>query len=233
MKIRLRFAKTGKVRWTSHRDVARMWERALRRARLPVAYSSGFAPRPRVSFGLALPTGAESVAEYLDVDLAAEPDTAPAELPDRLSPALPVGVDVLAAVPVGTGDAALQQDVTSCRWELDIRGAPGVGPAVDRLLGADTLVVTRQRKGQDVTDDIRPAILSLEVLAAGEVTTLGCELATQPRGLRPSELLTGLGLVPDEVHVRRTHQWIERDGARREPIPLGATDAPHAPGRVS
>ena len=70
MKLRIRFAKIGRVRWTSHRDVARMWERALRRARLPVAYTEGFSPRPKLSFGLALPTGCESEAEYLDVALA-------------------------------------------------------------------------------------------------------------------------------------------------------------------
>jgi len=69
VKVRIRFTKQGKVRWTSHRDVARIWERALRRAGLPVAYTEGFSPRPRLSFGLALPTGYESDAEYLDVDL--------------------------------------------------------------------------------------------------------------------------------------------------------------------
>ena len=68
-RVRIRFAKLGKIRWTSHRDTARMWERAFRRARLPVGYTNGFSPRPRVSFGLALPTGHESVAEYLDVEL--------------------------------------------------------------------------------------------------------------------------------------------------------------------
>src|SRR5205823_1044684 len=95
MRVRVRFGKEGKVRWTSHRDVARMWERAFRRVGLPLAYTAGFSPRPKVSFGLALPTGAESVAEYLDIELAdgVQPDVA--ALPGRLSPALPVGIDVL------------------------------------------------------------------------------------------------------------------------------------------
>ena len=69
MKLRLRYAKRGKVRFTSHRDTARIWERAMRRAGVPVATSAGFTPRPRLSFGLALPTGAESVAEYLDAEV--------------------------------------------------------------------------------------------------------------------------------------------------------------------
>ncbi|MDQ1361654.1 MAG: hypothetical protein QOJ44_2031, partial [Acidimicrobiaceae bacterium] len=66
MRIRFRFSKVGKVRFTSQRDVARMWERALRKARLPLAYTEGFSPRPQLSFGLALPTCSESIAEYLD-----------------------------------------------------------------------------------------------------------------------------------------------------------------------
>ena len=76
MRARIQFSKTGKIRWTSHRDVARMWERAFRRIELPLAYSEGFSPRPKVSFGLALSTGHESLAEYLDVELRGEPDVA-------------------------------------------------------------------------------------------------------------------------------------------------------------
>ena len=65
----MRYAKLGKVRFTSHRDTARIWERAVRRAGLRSLTTSGFTPRPRVSFGLALPTGAESIAEYLDLEV--------------------------------------------------------------------------------------------------------------------------------------------------------------------
>ena len=68
MRIRVRFTKTGKIRWTSHRDVARIWERTIRRVRLPIAYSQGFSPHPKMHFGLALSTGHESVAEFLDLN---------------------------------------------------------------------------------------------------------------------------------------------------------------------
>ena len=67
MKLRIRYQKLGKVRFTSHRDAARIWERAIRRTGFPVAYSEGFSPRPRLSFGLALSTGHESLADYLDI----------------------------------------------------------------------------------------------------------------------------------------------------------------------
>ena len=88
MRVRFRFAKLGKVRFTSQRDVARMWERALRRAGLPLAYTEGFSPRPQLSFGLALPTGCESLAEYLDVALDDDrprPAASTGRLPAQLS----------------------------------------------------------------------------------------------------------------------------------------------------
>lgn len=228
MKVRLRFSKVGKVRWTSHRDLARMWERAFRRVDLRLAYTEGFSPRPKVSFGLALPTGAESVAEYLDIELAdgVQPDVA--ALPGRLSPALPVGIDVLAAAVVDE-KGSLQEIVTSCRWEMEAAGT-GVDSAVleqriAQVLAADSLVIVRERKGQSVTDDVRPAILSLAVL---EPRLLECEVATEGRGLRPSELLAALHPDIEPGAVRRTHQWIQRDGAKWEPLPLLATAAPHA-----
>jgi len=244
VRVRFRFTKQGKVRWTSHRDVARMWERALRRAVVPVAYSEGFSPRPKISFGLALPTGAESVAEYLDVELGVPEggdEAGLAGLAGALSPMLPDGIDVTAVAPTGPGEPSLQHDVVACRWEIGIPSdggsdqPEGLEERVAEVLAAEEIVVTRERKGQPVTDDIRPSILALSALTGPErsVVTLtgpgrvlGVELATVGRGLRPAELLSHLGVDPAGVRTVRTHQWIERDGARREPIPAGATDAP-------
>jgi radical SAM-linked protein len=245
MRVRFRFRKMGKVRWTSHRDLARMWERALRRTALPVVYSAGFNPRPKISFGLALPTGHESVAEYLDVELVTEALDIVA-LPARLSPALPVGIDVVAAAAIDDGADSLQELVTSCSWQVE-----AVGVAEDELTGlvrqalaADHLIITRTRKGADVTDDVRPGIFSAQVVGPSPCVAEGfdahavgaviaCDLGTRPRGLRPAEFLRALGPGIEEGHVRRLQQWIESDGARREPLPVGATDAPHASERAS
>jgi radical SAM-linked protein len=234
MRLRFRFAKLGKVRWTSHRDVARMWERAFRRVELPLAYTAGFSPRPKVSFGLALPTGYESVAEYLDVDL--DPSRVDGldvdALPPTLSAALPAGVDVTAAAVIDARTESLQHEVTSCDWSIAVAAASVAETPLRELaaqaLAAPTLVVTRERKGRAVEEDVRPAILSIDVV---DECRLRAELATQPRALRPSELLAALapgsgpapGLV--EVSVRRDVQWIVRsDGARSEPLAL-APDA--------
>ena len=224
MKVRIRFSKRGKLRWISHRDVARIWERTLRRSGVPVAYSGGFSPRPRLSFGLALPTGAESLAEYLDADLEGE---APLPHP-TLSSALPSGMDLGGSTVLEPSEPSLQHAVVACDWEITVPGGPA-GDAARRFLEAPSVVVTRERKGHQVTDDIRPSVLSLEVREPdGAPPLLACRLATQldgqPRGLRPAELITALGFDPAASRVLRTHQWIVRDGAWCEPVP--AVDAP-------
>ncbi|MGA2522209.1 MAG: TIGR03936 family radical SAM-associated protein [Acidimicrobiales bacterium] len=218
MIARIRFTKLGRVRWTSHRDVARMWERALRRAGLPVAYTAGFSPRPRLSFGLALPTGSESLAEYVDIAMAEPVPTD--DLAGRVTGLLPDGVDAVAAAPVAPGAASLQEEVSSCTWEIEV---PGVSPgqleeAIGRVLGADSLPVRRERKGRDVVDDLRPSVLALSCCGADAVgARLFAELGTRPRGVRPSELAQVMGV--ELGRSRRTCQWIECDGSRREPLP--------------
>lgn len=227
MRVRLRFAKRGKVRFTSHRDTARIWERALRRAGLPVAYSEGFSPRPKVSFGLALSTGHESLGEYLDVDLAPELGTAidVEGLSARLDPALPVGFTVQGATVVGPGTPSLQEAVTSCQWRLEVIGA-GTGDAaaaVERMLGADELVVTRERKGRESTEDLRPALLDLHVVGpTPSGTELEAELATQPRALRPADLLDAIVASGEgwrAGRVCRVHQFICAGAERVEVMP--------------
>ena len=237
MRLRVRFSKTGKVRWTSHRDVARVWERVIRRAQLPIAYSQGFSPHPKLHFGLALSTGHESLAEYVDLDLADDapnlPDVAElAALPARLTEVLPVGIEVDAVAVIPTSTPSLQQAVESCEWDVEVRGATvaELDDAVARLLAATELVATRQRKGKDVTDDLRPYVLDLAVVGPTDAgALLHAHLATQPRGLRVAELLTVLG-CGEEGAVRRTHQWTLVDGARTEPLVAAAgTEATSPP----
>ena len=135
MRIRVRFSKAGKIRFSSHRDMARCWERALRRAELPVAITEGFSPRPKMHFGLALSTGHESLGEYLDIDLR-EPEASALDLgalPERLTPFLPPGVDVETVSAIERSELSLQEAVTVCTWRIEI---PGVTPDELITLGA-------------------------------------------------------------------------------------------------
>ncbi len=239
-RLRVRFTKRGKIRFTSHRDVARMFERAFRRAQIPLAYTEGFSPRPRISFGLALSTGHESIAEYLDADLLdVGLEGGPVDeltLPPRLSAALPTGIDVVAVAPIDAHAPSLQQDVTSTMWRLTLVGADRdlVGRAAEEAVAAASIMATRVRKGQESIDDLRPSLLSLILEGESDSgVTFVAELATQPRALRPAELIGAVWPNVEDVRVLRTHQWIERDGARREPLPFDATGALHALVRAS
>ena len=131
VRVRLRFTKRGKIRFTSHRDTARVWERTVRRAQLPIAYSQGFSPHAKLSFGLALSTGFESDAEYLDIEL----DPARADqvdidaLPPMLSALLPDGMTATAVAVLPPGSPSLQQIVTSCEYLIDLAIDEFVAPA--------------------------------------------------------------------------------------------------------
>ena len=250
MKQRVRFSKQGKIRFLSHRDLARVWERTLRRAGVPVAYSEGFSPRPRLSFGLALSTGHESLGEYLDIDVAPGAGIEPDDLPARVAGSLPGGMVAQAAIWIPPGTDSLQQAVVSCSWRIEVVGAEPAAAAdrVAQVLSLDALPTIVERKGSPVELDARPAILSLEV-ASDEAprpdvvdlrptVVLHADLATQPRSLRPAELVRALSSDWSEARVLRTHQWTRVDGARHEPIPLGdgttgATSTVHATARAS
>ncbi len=228
-RLRLRYTKAGRVRFVSQRDVARLLERTLRRARLPLARTAGFTPRSQLSFGLALPTGCASRAEYLDLRLVpgrhdgadvVGPDAVDAaalwSLCRELSALLPEGMDVVAAGALHGPEPSLQEAVASCDWEMEVLG---VSPAVltervERLLAAETVPMQRTRKGRSAADDLRPGVLAL---AAGPgdgergTARLTTRLGTRPRGIRPAELCAALGADVRLAGACRTHQWIAND----------------------
>jgi radical SAM-linked protein len=185
-------------------------ERAFRIAQLPLAFSQGFSPHPRVSFGLALPTGCESDAEYLDLMLCK-----PVDLDALLAPlteALPVGIEITGAVELADRAPALQEAVTAVEWRVEIEPVADARERVATALNAPTLETMRRRKGREVVEDVRPVVRSMEI----NDQIVAMKLNTQPRGAKPGEVLSTMGLT--ELRARRTHQWIERDGARLEPL---------------
>ena len=229
--VRIRFAKHGKVRFISHRAVARAFERAFRVEQLPLAFTEGFSPRPKVSFGLALSVGHESEAEYLDVELTEPVDTD--VLPARLTPALPEGMPATGAVRLIERAPALQESITEVQYRVvtvDGHGRPVpeavLGAAASGAMASEELAVTRIRKGKESVDDLRPALRSIEVGHDGDAPVFDLTLLTQPRGARPREVLDALdsfvGVGLTEHRVTRTSQWIERGGARLEPLAADA-----------
>ena len=234
MRLRIRYSKKGKVRFISHRDVARIWERALRRVGVSVAYSQGFSPRPKLSFGLALSTGHESEAEFLDLELSDDDGDWTAvrgeDLAARLTAALPVGLDVVAVAPVEKGDS-LQQAVTSCTWAIEVDDVDReyMDAWVADVLSREEIVVERERKGKPVVEDLRPHVLALDVTGTTETgIRLSADLGTQPRALRPTELLAAVDPPLTARTVCRMNQWMSQGDDREEPLMAPTVPAPSA-----
>jgi radical SAM-linked protein len=162
-RIRLRYTKRGRLRFTSHRDFQRAFERALRRAEVPMAYSAGFTPHPKVSYANAAPTGVGSEAEYLEIALTEPRD--PEQLRVLLDESLPPGLDVVEAVEART--PGLVDRLEASVWQLRLGGVlPAEAErAVAAFLAADTVEVKRMTKNGLRAFDARGAVTALEVVS--------------------------------------------------------------------
>jgi radical SAM-linked protein len=217
--LRVKYAKRGRARFTSHRDFGRAFERALRRAAVPMAYSSGFSPHPRISYPNASPTGAASEAEYLEIGLAVPCD--PDKVRDALDAALPPGLDVVEVAVVRPG--ALAEELTGSRWQVDLAGlsAATLQTARDEFLAQDVVLVERMTKNGMREFDARGAVVTLEA----EHGRLTMTLAHQVPLVRPDDVVAGLRAVSPEfapnvppVLTRLTQGRLDSDsGAIAEP----------------
>jgi radical SAM-linked protein len=191
-RLRIRYAKRGRLRFTSHRDFSRAFERAIFRARVPMAYSSGFNPHPRISYAGAAPTGSASEAEYLEIGLAevVDPDVVRA----RLEEALPDGLDVLEVVESTGG--SLADRLEASRWLLDVDAAPEAArAAVSAFLHADAVPVERMTKKGMRQFDCRAAVVSLAADAREGGSRLELVLRHVEPAVRPDDVLSGLAAV--------------------------------------
>ncbi|MEO1055594.1 MAG: TIGR03936 family radical SAM-associated protein [Actinomycetota bacterium] len=231
--LRLRYEIVGKVRFVGSRDLSRIWERTLRRVGVPVAYSQGFTPRPRLSFGLALPTCAASSAEYVDVRLSESLDSwgGTAGIGTVIDDALPDGLAVHAAALVDASGPSLQESVTAVTWEMTDfeQSSEQLSAAAASTLTADELLLERERKGSTTVDDIRPAIIDIAVDAPVDDAVddpassprVIADVASVGRSLRPAELARAVFGVDDAANLRihRVAQWTDGVHGRSELLP--------------
>ncbi|HZX02708.1 TIGR03936 family radical SAM-associated protein [Kribbella sp.] len=193
-KLRVRFAKRGRLRFTSHRDFQRAFERAVRRAELPVAFSHGFSPHPKISYAGAAPTGAASEAEYLEISLTQERDAEQVRV--ALDEALPPGLDVLEVVVAGPG--ALAERLEASEWRIALPGADpeAAAAAVGAFLGREEILVERMTKRGLRSFDCRAAVLRLTVVSEpGSVETCAILQVVLRHGtpaVRPDDVLAGV-----------------------------------------
>lgn len=191
-RLRIRYAKRGRLRFTSHRDFSRAFERAVFRARIPMAYSSGFNPHPRISYAGAAPTGSASEAEYLEIGLAEVVD--PADVLARLEESLPDGLDVLEVVESAGG--SLADRLEASHWLLDVDAPTDVAvAAVSSFLDAATVPVERMTKKGLRQFDCRAAVVALTASPREEGSRLDLVLRHLEPAVRPDDVLAGLRSV--------------------------------------
>jgi len=210
-RLRIRYAKRGRLRFTSHRDFSRAFERALARAGIPMAYSSGFNPHPRISYANAAATGSASEAEYVEIGLARVAD--PDQIRQALDESLPDGLDILDVVPSAGG--ALADRLQASHWRMTLPGITSdrAAQAVQAFLDTPEVLVERMTKRGLRRFDARAAVVHLEAqggpVEAGDETCAILELVLRhgTPSVRPDDILAGLreiaGLDADVAPVQQ------------------------------
>ncbi|MBI5840184.1 MAG: DUF2344 domain-containing protein [Chloroflexi bacterium] len=203
LRIRITFAKQGALRYTGHLDLHKLWERAARRADLPLAYSQGFHPQPKISLASALPLGFSSCCEVLDLRLNEEMPLD--EIGTRLKDNLPGGIQVLNVESVDERAPALQTQVVSAEYQVNLTEAvdrSDLKRKVNEIMSAESL--PRERRGKKY--DLRPLIEELALTPSEERGAKVFMRLTAREGAtgRPEEVLDALGIPADTARVERT-----------------------------
>ena len=213
-RLRIRYAKGEPLKFISHLDLSRGWERAFRRAGLPVAYSQGFNPRPRFQMAAALPVGVTGRAELLDLWLT-EP-MSPEEVLSRLRPVLPAGLEALDAEVVDLREPSLQSVMNAADYRVVVGSqetTAAIRTRIQGLLDARTIPRQRHHKGKVQSYDLRPLLQSLAVepgQVGEQVVTMRLQASPEGAG-RPDEVLEALGLSLGMHTMERTNLCFEFD----------------------
>jgi radical SAM-linked protein len=213
-RLRVLFAEGEVLKYISHLDLARAWERIFRRAGLPLAHTQGFNPRPRFQIAAALPVGVSGRSELLDLWLT-EPQ-GPAEVLVRLQGAVPSGLEVLSVAEIDLKVPSLQSQVCAADYDAIIASqepVEGICARVQALLDAPTLPRQRLHKGQTQSYDLRPLVQAIQVKVADQGhVLLAMRLQASPQGAgRPDEVLDALGLSLAWYSIERTNLCFEFD----------------------
>ena len=202
MRLRITFSKSGSLRYTGHLDLQVVWERTVRRAHLPLTYTQGFHPGPKIQIASALPLGFLGRTEIVDIWL--DSTTLDPHTTDLLQSAAPPGLGILSAEMVDEHSPALQTQVISVEYEvtlLDPLDSNTLVKAITAILQAETL--PRQRRGKPY--DLRPLIEDLRFQPVNGTSRLFMRLSARNGATgRPEEVLDSLGIPIDSAHIERT-----------------------------
>ena len=206
-RLQIRFAAEGPLKYVSHLDLMRVWERVCKRAGLPLATSHGFSPRPKIALAAPLAVGATSEAEILDVLLTERVDLAStmSDLSEELTP----GLRLLEIRESPLKQSSLQSMLQAACYDVEIpdqRSAQEWQQAVDDLLARDEIPWTHQRGKETKSYDLRPLILGIEVREVSDgVASLHMRLRNDERGAgRPEQVALALGASEEPTTIHRT-----------------------------
>lgn len=203
MRLRITFSKTGALRYTGHLDLHRIWERTCRRADIPLSYSQGFHPQPRISLAAALPLGFIGQAEVMDLWLDNDEDMT--DILKRLQESAPSGLILRSIQSIDPHQAALQIQVLFADYEvllLDPIDASVLADKLRQILASTSIL--RQRRARDY--DLRPLISSLEINPSTEnqQISISMRLSASPAATgRPEEVLSELGIKFEDTRITR------------------------------
>lgn len=203
MRVRITFTKQNALKYIGHLDLHSLWERAIRRADLPLAYSQGFHPQPKISLAAALPLGFSSRGEVLDMRL--NENVSVEEISKRLSENLPVDIKILNVEEVDEKLPALQTQVLSATYNVELTESiekSELMRRVESLMMSESIV--RERRGKSY--DLRPLIEMVSVVteADGKVWLRMTLAAREGATGRPEEVLLALQIEPETTNVERT-----------------------------
>lgn len=203
MRARITFTKQGPLRYIGHLDLHRLWERVMRRADLPITYSQGFHPQPKISLAAALPLGFSSRGEVLDVRLNEEIPLD--EIISRLRESLPPDIAIVNVTGVDEREPALQTQVLSAAYDVHLTEAidgSELKRRVEEIMMSESIL--RDRRGKSY--DLRPLIEMMSVItdANGKVWLKMTLAAREGATGRPEEVLSALKIEPDTARVERT-----------------------------
>jgi len=213
-RLRIIFAKRSQIKYISHLDLALVWERAFRRAQIPLAYSQGFNPRPKIQVASGLPLGTTGSAEILDI-IVTQP-TDPADALERIRTTLPTGLAIRSIEEVPLQSSTLQPLLRQAEYLVTVEIgllAEELAARIADLLAADEFIQTRLRKQREEQFDLRPWLhdLRLESLTAHEVRLFMRLTAGQFGNLRPEEVLKALDLAENWTEIDRTRLIFDGD----------------------
>jgi radical SAM-linked protein len=231
-KLRIRYAKRGRLRFASHRDLARTLERALRRAQVPMAFSAGFSPHPKISYIGAAPTGSASEAEYLEIGVSVRCD--PEALRLALDTALPVDIAILEVVEAQEGTGSLADRIDTSVWRVELPGVAfaDLQAAVETFLAADVVTVAKRTKNGLKDIDARASVASASAAEEAGCAILHMVVRQGTPAVRPDDVLAALTAVADlrpplpPRAVREAQGRLDDNGTVADP--LGPDRAAHA-----